>query len=104
MMPSLRPRRLIRPPNPNRTMAPVKAFGGLFDKVSRPVQLKRREGPGSAIVPARMAEIDDLIFVEGHAYLCTVIGKTPIHVLCRSNRTGQGFAVPLEIKVELLAD
>ena len=56
------------------------------------------------MVPARMAEIDDLIFVEGCSHLCTVIRKTPIHVLCRSNRTGQGFAVPLEIKVELLAD
>ena len=103
-MPSLRPRRLIRPPNPNRTMAPVKALGGSFDKVSRPVQLKRREGPGSAIVPARMAEIDDMIFVEGCSHLCTVIRKTSNDVLCRSNRTGQGFAVPLEIKVGLLAD
>ena len=103
-MPSLRPRRLIRPPSA-LTGAMVRfGFGGSFDKVSRPVQLKRREGPVSAIVPARMAEIDDLIFVEGCSHLCTVIRKTPIYVLCRSNRTGQGFAVPLEIKVELLAD
>ena len=91
-MPGPRPRRLIRPPNPNRTMAPVKALGGSFDKVSRPVQLKRREGPGSAIVPARMAEIDDLIFVDGHAYLCTVIGKTPIHVLCQPSTMKYGGA------------
>ena len=101
MMPSLRPRRLIRPPNPNRTMAPVKARGGSFDKVNTPATLKRRPGPSTVFAPASLAEVGDLLLIADHNFLCRVVGRAKGYVLVRSLRSGERFALPLNLQIEL---
>ena len=101
-MPRLRPRRLIRPPNPNRTMAPVKALGGSFVKANTPATLKRRPGPSTVFAPASLAEVGDLLLIADHNFLCRVVGRVKgYYVLVRSLRSGERFAFPLNLQIEL---
>ena len=111
-MPSLRPRRLVRPPRQKRDLAqPKLSQGGIeakplkkvdgFTVVSRPVKLRRRPPSDTALVPAHLARVGDLLFIEEHPQVCQVVSISKEFVFIISKRTGEKFACPLNLKIEL---
>lgn len=99
----MRPRRLNKP----RRLTPPEIVRQAPDEsrikvINQSVTLKRREGPGSAIVPIRVAKEGDQVYIEGHDWPCVVIAVGHEYTAVLSRRTGEGFLVPPATLIEII--
>ena len=81
---------------------PSQGRWGLICQSQHSRHAQRQPGPSTVFAPASLAEVGDLLLIADHNILCRVVGSVKgYYVLVRSLRSGERFALPLNLQIEL---